>query len=75
MSLDKRIAKGEEKRKPYFDSRRFDYSCRNHGTCPWCFGNRTFKNKKREISCEQEEKDVVSLNHEELPTNGPQKEN
>ncbi len=22
-------------------------SCRHHGGCPWCEGNRTFKNKRR----------------------------
>ncbi len=74
MSLDKRIAKGEEKRKPYFDSRRFDYSCRNHGTCPWCYGNRTHKHKKQEISCEQQEKEVKS-EHDESNPNGTQEEN
>jgi hypothetical protein len=74
MSLDKRIAKGEEKRKPYFDSRRFDSTCRNHGTCPWCHGNRTHKNKKQEISCEQQEKEVTS-DHDEYNPNGTQEEN
>ena len=74
MSLDKRIAKGEEKRKPYFDSRKFDYSCRSHGTCPWCHGNRTHKNKKQEISCEQQEIELTSSNDESHP-NGTQEEN
>ena len=73
MSLDKRIAKGEEKRKPYFDSRRFDYSCRSHGTCPWCQGNRMHKNKKQEISCEQQENELTS-SHDESDPNGTQKE-
>lgn len=74
MSLDKRIAKGEEKRKPYFDSRRFDSTCRNHGTCPWCHGNRTHKNKKQEISCEQQEKEL-RCDHDESTSNGTQEEN
>lgn len=43
MGLEKAIERGKEKRKPYRDSRRFDYSCRNHGDCPWCEGNRMRK--------------------------------
>lgn len=27
-------------RNPYRGSRAFDASCRNHGGCPWCEGNR-----------------------------------
>lgn len=46
MSLDKAIEHGKEKRKPYRRSKAVDYSCRNHGDCPWCKGNRT--NRKRE---------------------------
>lgn len=36
-------------KKPYpkkFDSRRFDRSCRNHGSCAYCQANRTFFDKK-----------------------------
>lgn len=47
MSLDKAIKSGKEKRKPYYDSRRFDHTCRNHGSCKWCEGNRTYNNKKK----------------------------
>lgn len=39
--LDKAIEHGKEKRKPYRHSARFDRSCRNHGGCAWCEGNRT----------------------------------
>jgi hypothetical protein len=48
MSLDKAIFYKKEKRKPYRDSRRFDYSCRNHGGCPYCESNRTYKNKEKD---------------------------
>lgn len=47
MSLEKAIKSGKEKRKPYYGSKAFDWSCRNHGTCKWCEDNRTYKNKKR----------------------------
>lgn len=47
MSLDKAIASGKEHRKQYRGSKLYDCSCRNHGTCPWCQGNRQYKNLKR----------------------------
>lgn len=40
MSLDKGIEHGKEWRKPYYGSAAFDRSCRPHGDCPWCYGNR-----------------------------------
>lgn len=43
MSLDKAIKHGKEHRKPYTGSKAFDYSCRNHGGCPWCAENRQHK--------------------------------
>jgi hypothetical protein len=46
MSLEKAIYHGKERRKPYYDSRRFDWSCRNHKSCGYCRNNRTFKHKK-----------------------------
>lgn len=36
MGLKKAIKHGKEHRKPYYDSRRFDFSCRSHGNCSWC---------------------------------------
>lgn len=32
---------------PYTKSKRFDASCRCHGGCPWCLGNRMYKHNKR----------------------------
>ena len=46
MSLDKAIQSGKEKRKPYRGSARFARSCRNHGRCGWCVGNRTHQAKR-----------------------------
>lgn len=46
MSLNKAIEHGKEKRKKYYGSKSFDYSCRNHGGCPCCYGNRTHKYRK-----------------------------
>jgi len=35
------------RRKAYTKSKAFDKSCRNGGTCPYCKGNRLYKNRKR----------------------------
>ena len=48
MSLDKAIAHGKEKRRPYRGSKHIDRSCRNHGDCPWCQGAVKYKRKKEE---------------------------
>ena len=51
MALNKAIAAGKEHRKPYIYKSNYcksvDSTCRNHGSCPWCLGNRTYKNKNR----------------------------
>lgn len=48
MSLRKAIEHGKEHRKPYYGSKDFDRTCRNHGGCPWCEENRKYKNLKKE---------------------------
>lgn len=45
MSLDKAILYGKEHRKPFHGAKSVDRTCHNHGDCPYCKGNRTFKNK------------------------------
>lgn len=53
MSLDKAIEHRKEHRKPYSGTKTMFYSCRNHGSCDWCKGNRTHKNDKRKLATEQ----------------------
>lgn len=48
MSLDKAIQHRKEHRKPYTKAKAIDRTCRNHGGCPWCEGNRLYNRKKRE---------------------------
>jgi len=43
MSLEKAIEHGKERRKPYYGSKAIDCTCRNHGSCQWCLGNRLHK--------------------------------
>lgn len=45
-------------KKPYQKSRRFDKSCRCHGGCPWCLGNRMHKNTKRILRMRDQLKDL-----------------
>lgn len=47
MSLDKAIKSGKEHRKPYRKAKAVDTTCRNHGSCIYCQGNRQYKNKKK----------------------------
>lgn len=47
MGLEKSIEHKKEHRKEYRGSKRFDMSCRNHGTCEWCQNNRHHSTKVR----------------------------
>ena len=38
----------KERRKPYKGGKAVDPSCRNHGGCYWCLGNRMHSTKRRE---------------------------
>lgn len=48
MGFDKRYPKRKDRRKPYSGSKRFDRSCRNHGSCPWCERARTISKLRLE---------------------------
>ena len=54
MSLDKAIKYGKEHRHEYHGSKRYDKTCRNHGTCPACQGKVKYKLKKRMMKGEPE---------------------
>ena len=47
--LDKAIEHGKEHRQPYRKSKRFDRSCRNHGSCPYCRDNRLARSKSKDM--------------------------
>lgn len=54
MSLDKAIAHGKEKRKPYIGAKAVDCTCRNHGSCEWCKANRLYQYLKADEASRQE---------------------
>lgn len=58
MGLDKAINSGKEHRSPYYHSKRFDRSCRNHGGCPYCEGNRLHSSQQRDIASRDELQDM-----------------
>jgi len=45
MRLEKAIKYGKEKRKSYRGAKAIDRGCRNHGPCPYCERQRTYKKK------------------------------
>lgn len=61
MSLDKAILTGKEKRKPYRRAKAIDHTCRNHGSCPYCEGNRKYAARKREEASWQQVKDLFDV--------------
>lgn len=48
MALDKAIQHGREHRKPYTGGKAIDRTCRNHGSCDWCKGNRLYASNVQE---------------------------
>lgn len=48
MAFDIHYPNRKDRRKPYRKSKAFDRSCRNHGDCPYCEGNRLHGSKRRE---------------------------
>jgi predicted nucleotidyltransferase len=49
MSFDnKNYPNRKDHIKPYYGSKAFDRSCRNHGSCDWCHDNRTHSTKTRD---------------------------
>ena len=59
MSHNKAIRHGKERRRPYRGSRRFDHSCRNHGGCGYCRGNRLYASVRRVVAADERLKDAT----------------
>lgn len=62
MSLDEAIYSNKKFRKLYRKSKAFDKTCRNHGDCSLCEGNRTHRNKVREEEAEDQMKNWKKIN-------------
>ena len=57
MSHDKAIESGKERRRQYMGAKSIDKSCRNHGGCPHCTGNRLHNFLRRKLHASQDIKD------------------
>ena len=57
MSLDKAIQHGKEHRRPYTGAKAIDRTCRNHGSCEWCQGNRQYASRKKAEAAESRLRD------------------
>lgn len=66
MTLDKAIEHGKEKREKYRGAKRVDRSCRNHGTCSFCRGDRKHKTDKKELSSKEQIDELNERIMEEL---------
>lgn len=60
MGFEKTIEHKKEHRKPYNDSRAIVYSCRNHGSCGRCKGNRLYQSNRENERTETELKEHYS---------------
>lgn len=58
MSLNKAIEHKHEHRKPYYDSRRWDKSCRCHGKCSYCYSNRMFNTLRHKNDMQEQIKEL-----------------
>lgn len=52
MGLDKAIKHGREHRKPYRGAKAVDCTCRNHGSCAYCRGNRLYGRARSQEAAE-----------------------
>jgi len=64
MSLDNAIEHGDEHRKPFRGSKMIDATCRCHGSCAYCRGNRTHKNKRNEPLPDDDEEFMNEIDEE-----------
>ena len=67
MSLYQSIVHGKEHRnKFYLNSNKFcSKSCRNHGTCDWCQGNRLYNQKRDMLKVDYQELEDENINIKE----------
>lgn len=68
MSLDKAIVHGKEHRKPYTGGKAIDHTCRNHGGCDWCKGNRLYSSLKKAAAMKAREEDNESHTNQNTGT-------
>lgn len=68
MSLDKAILHKREWRKQYRGSKAIDRTCRNHGTCEFCKGNRLYRDNREKEKLDYAIKEAEGGDGDEVHT-------
>lgn len=68
MSLDKAILHKREWRKQYRGSKAIDHTCRNHGTCEFCKGNRLYRDNREKEKLDYAIKETEGGDGDEVHT-------
>jgi len=58
MAFDNKYPNRKDWRKPLYRSKVFDRSCRCHGGCSYCLGNRMYRVNKNEIAAKELLKEI-----------------
>ena len=61
MGLEKAIASGKEHRRQFRGAKAVDGTCRNHGSCTYCMGNRLYRTKRMQEAMEYRERTAQEL--------------
>jgi hypothetical protein len=64
MGFEKAIEHNKE-RKPYYDSRRFDRTCRHGGSCSYCENRRLYNSRKWKIRIDDEFENYIEGEYDE----------
>jgi hypothetical protein len=57
----------KDRRKEYTGSKRFDSSCRCHGSCSWCEQNRTYQDRRDRLAADEELREWCGLAENQKP--------
>lgn len=60
MAFDNYYPNRKDKRREYRGSRACDRTCRSHGCCGWCLGNRTAAERRRKEAADHSLADFVA---------------
>lgn len=63
MSFDKTYPNRKDWRKSYRGSKRFDRTCRCHGSCGYCNGNRTYTTRRGLEATDQQLKSLFEADN------------
>jgi hypothetical protein len=59
MSFDKHYPNRKDQRREYMNgSRRFDRTCRNGGSCPWCQASRKHRRRVADVATKEQVADA-----------------